>query len=138
MQSACARRQVRRARFFLVEISLHAILTNKTFPVRGGLPKLIILSVAFRRAVARIDSWTLKPISHPSNDTSLEILNSPFTKAPLRVTNINFHLLSTIDVSRRWKPCQSSSVDIIKGIQSFVRVQKIVHWEIYLTTEIVS
>lgn len=71
---------------------------------RGELPKLIILSVAFRRAVARIDSWTLKPISHPSNDPSLEILNSPFTEAPLRVTNINFHLLSTIDVSLETLP----------------------------------
>jgi len=132
MQSACARRQVRRARFFLVEISLHAILTNETSPVRGGLPKLIILSVAFRRAVARIDSWTLKPISHPSNDPSLEILNSPFTKAPLRVTDINFHLLSTIDVSRRWKPCQSSSVDITRGIRSFIRRQKIAYREVFL------
>jgi len=56
---------------------------SKRARARGELPKLIILSVAFRRAIARIDSWTLGPVSHPSNDPSLEILNSPFTEAPL-------------------------------------------------------
>lgn len=81
-----ASRQVRSARarafFSPVEIPPHAISANKTSPVRRGeLPKLIILSVAFRRAAARIDSRTTPgPISHPSNDLSLEILNSPFTE----------------------------------------------------------
>lgn len=43
-----------------------------------------------------------------------------YRSSALRVTNINFHLLSTIDVSRRWKPCQSSSVDIMRDIWLFV------------------
>lgn len=121
MRLACARRQVRRARFFLVENSATRDFDKQNLSrARGELPKLIILSVAFRRAVARIDSWTLEPISHPSNDPSLEILNSPFNEAPLRVTDINFHLLSTIDMSRRWKPCQSSTVDITRDIRLFI------------------
>lgn len=120
MRLACARQQVRRARFFLIENSATRDFDKQNLSrARGELPKLIILSVAFRRAVARIDSWTLEPISHPSNDPSLEILNSPFNEASLRVTDINFHLLSTIDMSRHWKPCQSSTVDITRGIRLF-------------------
>lgn len=124
--------------FFHVEIPPHAISANKTtltprvWCARCELPKLIILSVAFRRARSqnRQLSGRAEPISHPSNGPSLRNIEFAVYQSSgggraaraLRILIFIYCLLLTCLGAR--KPCQSSIVDITRGRGrgSFIRL----------------